>query len=166
MGDEEDGDVVEVVETSSTSLQLPPKQIEAMAAQEEFILTVTNRGFGKRSSSYEYRSTGRGGQGVTAIDLTERNGLIVDSFPVSHTDDIMLVTDQGQTIRCPVKDIRIAGRRTQGVTLFRVSQDESVVSVARIAETEDDSAEDAAEGDIFVADTASNNNAGAPEADV
>ena len=106
----------------------------ALAAAEEFILAVTQNGFGKRTSAYDYRVTGRGGQGIVNIETSERNGPVVATFPIAGSDQIMLVTDGGQLIRSPVDDIRIAGRRTQGVTLFKVSDEERVVSVARLAE--------------------------------
>jgi DNA gyrase subunit A len=105
-----------------------------MSAAEQFILTLSENGYGKRSSAYEYRVTGRGGKGIVAMTVNERNGQLVASFPVEESDQIMLVTDGGQLIRCPVNDIRIAGRSTQGVTVFRTAQDEKVVSVSRISE--------------------------------
>jgi DNA gyrase subunit A len=123
---------------------LPQDRFEALASQEEFILTVSENGFGKRSSAYEYRCTNRGGQGITTMDVTAKTGKVVDSFPVKDEDDIMLVTNTGKLIRCPVHDIRIAGRRTQGVTLFRVDKEEAVVSVARI---QDDGNEDGEESE-------------------
>jgi DNA gyrase subunit A len=101
---------------------------------EQFVLSVTENGFGKRTSAYEYRITNRGGTGITNIDTSERNGRVVASFPVGHADQIMLVTDAGMVIRCPVDDIRIAGRRTQGVTLFQTAEGQRVVSVTRVAE--------------------------------
>ncbi len=122
-------------------IPLPPERFEEMGRAEEFILTVSEKGFGKRSSAYEYRCTNRGGQGITTMDVTLKTGKVVDSFPVKDDDDIMLVTNTGQLIRCPVHDIRIAGRRTQGVTLFRVGAGETVVSVARLRD-EDESASD------------------------
>ncbi|MFQ5958883.1 MAG: DNA gyrase C-terminal beta-propeller domain-containing protein, partial [Alphaproteobacteria bacterium] len=109
-----------------------------LAAAEEFILCVTENGFGKRTSAHEYRITGRGGQGIANIETSDRNGQVVAAFPVADNDQIMLVTDGGQLIRCPVDDIRIAGRKTQGVTLFRVAEDERVVSVAWLADEGDD----------------------------
>jgi len=112
-----------------------------LAEAEEFVLTVTARGFGKRTSSYAYRVTGRGGQGVVNIDVTARNGEAVAVFPAPHDMEVMMVTDGGQLIRCPVKDVRVAGRRTQGVTLIRVAEGERVVSAAPIldmGEEEDD----------------------------
>lgn len=129
-------------EISGSEVSLPPERFEAMADLEEFILSVSEKGFGKRSSAYEYRCTNRGGQGITTMDVTAKTGKLVDSFPVKDDDDVILVTTTGKLIRCPVQDIRIAGRRTQGVTLFRVDTGETVVSVARIQENEDDSLED------------------------
>ncbi|MBL0942210.1 MAG: DNA gyrase subunit A [Alphaproteobacteria bacterium] len=130
------GEIIESDEdtTESTTLMLSDKRFQELAAQEEFILSVTSKGFGKRTSAFEYRATKRGGQGFANMELTAKNGTVVSTFPVKTQDHIMLVTDGGQLIRCPVHDIRIAGRRTQGVTLFRISADENVVSVARIDE--------------------------------
>ena len=105
--------------------------------KEEFILSVTDKGFGKRTSAYEYRKTKRGGVGIANMQLTNRNGnQVVASFPIKSTDQLMLVTDKGKLIRCPVNDIRIGGRQTQGVTLFNVSVEEKVVSVAKLEENE------------------------------
>ncbi len=92
----------------------PPARLDELRANEEFILTVTAKGYGKRSSAYEYRITGRGGQGIANIERSERNGDVVASFPVDDQDQIMLVTDGGQLIRCPVHDIRIAGPQDPG----------------------------------------------------
>jgi DNA gyrase subunit A len=111
---------------------LTPERIEAMAADEEFILTITENGYGKRSSAYEYRITNRGGQGIVGIDTGARNGAVVAAFAVDHSDELMLVTDMGKLIRMPVDDIRISGRATQGVTLFRTAEGERVVSSARL----------------------------------
>lgn len=134
-------------DTNDNVITLPTERFEAMAALEEFILTASENGFGKRSSAYEYRCTNRGGQGITTMDVTAKTGKVVASFPVKDDDDVMLVTNTGKLIRCPVNDIRIAGRRTQGVTLFRVDKEEVVVSVARIQEDENgeegESSEDA-----------------------
>ncbi|MFN7710347.1 MAG: DNA gyrase subunit A [Holosporales bacterium] len=123
---------------TSEQVSLSPERLAAMAAAEQFILTVTNKGYGKRTSAYEYRITGRGGQGVANMELTAKNGQIVASFIVNEFDQVVLVTDGGQLIRCPIHDVRIAGRKTQGVTLFRVGDGESVVSVARIELSEED----------------------------
>ena len=119
----------------------PVKLADARAAElataEEFILSVTENGFGKRSSAYEYRLANRGGQGIANIDVSARNGAVVASFPVTDGDQIMMVTDGGQLIRIPVGDIRIAGRSTQGVTLFKTAEGERVVSVTRLREPEE-----------------------------
>ncbi len=126
--------------------ELPLERYVAMSAAEQFILTVSANGYGKRTSSFEYRITRRGGKGIVAMVVNERNGALVASFPVEDSDEIMLVTDGGQTIRMPVggdKPIRIAGRGTQGVTLFDTA-DEHVVSVERLSE-EDESQEGPAE---------------------
>ena len=109
-----------------------------MSAAEQFILTVSENGYGKRTSSFEYRITRRGGKGIVAMVVNERNGKLIASFPVNPDDHIMLVTDAGKTIRMPVegdKPIRIAGRSTQGVILFDTEEGEHVVSVERISET-------------------------------
>ncbi|MFL5165676.1 MAG: DNA gyrase subunit A [Microvirga sp.] len=102
-----------------------------MDEAEQFVLTISERGFGKRTSSYEYRITGRGGKGIVAMAVNERNGQLVASFPVEHSDEIMLITNEGQTIRVPVDDIRIVGRGTQGVTVFK-TDGARVVSVEHI----------------------------------
>lgn len=143
-------------EVSPDALKLSPERILELASCEQFILTVTEKGFGKRSSSYGYRTTGRGGMGVDSIIVNDRNGGVVGSFPVDPTDQIMLVTDGGQLIRCPVHDIRIAGRRTQGVTIFRVGEEEKVVAVSRISLGEDEDASGKEEdGEISGADLSS-----------
>lgn len=105
-----------------------------MSAAEQQVLTVSVNGFGKRTSSFEFRTTGRGGKGIVAMIVNERNGRLVASFPVEENDQIMLVSDGGQLIRCPVHDIRLAGRNTQGVTIFRAAEGEHVVSVEHIPE--------------------------------
>jgi DNA gyrase subunit A len=114
--------------------ELSAEQSEIMAAQQQFVLTVTENGFGKRTSAYEYRITGRGGSGIANLDMTAKTGLVVASFPVNHEDEIMLVSDGAKLIRMPVDDIRIAGRKTQGVTLLRTAVDERVVSAARLCD--------------------------------
>src|ERR1700744_768288 len=124
---------VEAEETSG-SFQLSQERYVEMSAQEQVVLTVSVNGFGKRTSSYEYRTTGRGGKGIVAMNVNNRNGNLVASFPVEEADQIMLVTDKGQLIRCPVEDIRIAGRSTQGVIVFDTAEDEHVVSVEHIGE--------------------------------
>jgi DNA gyrase subunit A len=112
-----------------------------IADKEQFLLTVTENGYGKRSSTYEYRRTNRGGQGITNIVTSDRNGGVVASFPVKPGEQLMLVTDQAKVIRTTVGDIRIAGRNTQGVTIFRVDKNEKVVSVARIDESDEEDIE-------------------------
>ncbi len=116
------------------AIELSQKRYAEMGAAEEFILTLTERGYGKRTSSYEYRITGRGGKGIVAMKISKKTGRVAASFPVEETDQIMLVTDGGQMIRCPVNGIRIAGRATQGVIVFSTAEDEKVVSVERIGE--------------------------------
>jgi len=117
-------------EEGSTDLVLTPERFSELERQEEFLLTVSERGFGKRTSAYEYRVSNRAGQGIWNMEMSERNGPVVATFPVKEGQDVMLVTDGGQIIRLPVADIRVAGRRTQGVTLFRIEEMEKVVSVA------------------------------------
>jgi DNA gyrase subunit A len=129
-----------------TSVILSTDRLLELEAAEEFILTITEKGYGKRTSAYEYRITGRGGQGIANIEMSERNGPVVASFPVAHSDQIMLMTDGGQLIRCPVDDIRIAGRKTQGVVVFKVAEDERVVSVTWLTEDENGGGDDAEGG--------------------
>ena len=124
------------------AVKIGQERFDELHAKEEFILTVSERGFGKRTSAYEYRITNRGGKGIANMELTARTGLAVAAFPVGDKDQIMLVTDGGQIIRCPVHDIRIARRQTQGVIIFRVGESERVVSVTRL---EGEAAEEAAE---------------------
>ena len=116
---------------------LPPERVGELSAAEQIILTVSAKGFGKRTSSYEYRVTGRGGKGIVAMAVNLRNGNLVASFPVDDLDGLMLVTNAGQLIRVPVDGIRVAGRGTQGVTIFRTDAKEEVVSVERIPAEED-----------------------------
>jgi DNA gyrase subunit A len=121
-------------EEASNAIQLSSERYVEMSAQEQVVLTVSVNGYGKRTSSFEYRTTGRGGKGIVAMSVNNRNGKLVASFPVEESDQIMLVTDKGQLIRCPVADIRIAGRSTQGVIVFDTADDEHVVSVEHIGE--------------------------------
>mgnify|MGYP000429116134 CR=1 FL=1 len=114
---------------------LSPERLIELGAAEQFILTLSTEGIGKRSSAYDFRRTGRGGQGLLAQDLTRKGGKLVAGFPVENGDEILLVTDQGQLIRCPVAQIRIAARNTQGVIVFRTAEQEHVVSVERLAES-------------------------------
>ncbi len=124
-------------ETNGSAL-LTPERLKEMQDAEQVILTVSENGYGKRTSSFEYRVTGRGGKGVVAMAVNDRNGSLVASFPVADSDEIMLVTDAGQLIRIPVAGIRIAGRATQGVIVFDTDEQERVVSVDRIGEAEDE----------------------------
>ena len=127
---------------SAGPVTLTPDRAAELDALEEFILTVSERGFGKRTSAYEYRLTNRGGQGIQNMEVNERNGSIVATFPIRVQEGVMLVSDGGQVIRTGVREVRIAGRRTQGVTLFRVAADEKVVSVARAGDDSDDAVPD------------------------
>jgi DNA gyrase subunit A len=128
-------------EEGVTGGALPQPRYEEMSAGEQFVLTISENGYGKRTSSFEYRATGRGGKGIVAMVVNARNGKLVASFPVENDDEVMLVTDGGQLIRCPVDGIRLAGRGTQGVIVFDTAEGERVVAVERISEPEDDDAE-------------------------
>jgi DNA gyrase subunit A len=131
--DEEEADLTPNVEAEAVEPgAVSDEDYERMAEAEEFVLTVTENGFGKRTSSYEYRTTGRGGQGIINIDTAVRNGNVVASFPVGADDQIMLITNAGKLIRMPLNDVRIAGRKTLGVRLFRTADDEVVVSAAHL----------------------------------
>jgi len=121
-------------EVEKPEIMLSDERLAYLGGAEEFILTVTEKGIGKRTSAYEYRTSNRGGQGVWNIDVTERSGQVVAGFPVNNSDQIMLVTDSGQLIRCLVDEIGITGRRTQGVWIFRVEDGEKVVSVSLIGD--------------------------------
>jgi DNA gyrase subunit A len=134
-------------EEASEEVVLSQERYAELGAAEQFVLTISRNGFGKRTSSYEYRVTGRGGKGIIAMTVNERNGKLAASFPVEDGDQIMLVTNGGQLIRCPVGNIRIAGRSTQGVTVFRTAADENVVSVERISDVGEDSGEEGEGGE-------------------
>ncbi len=116
------------------AITLSEARIGQLAANEQFILTMTENGFGKRSSAYEYRITNRGGSGITSIVTSPRNGKVIASMPVEATDQVLLLTDKATLIRTPVKDIRVAGRNTQGVTILKTAEGEKVVSASRIKE--------------------------------
>ena len=122
---------------------LSAERYAEMAAREQFILTVCANGYGKLSSAYEYRRTGRGGQGITNIDNIARNGLVVASFPATQADQLMLVTDQAKLIRLPLESLRVIGRGSAGVRLFNVADQEHVVSAVRLAEEEGEGEEEA-----------------------
>jgi len=140
-GEIEDATVIEHdADETPGSEQLPQARYAEMSAAEQFVLTISEKGYGKRTSSFEYRITGRGGKGIVAMAVNERNGELIASFPVEDTDQIMLVTDGGQMIRMPVggdKPIRIVGRSSQGVIVFNTNQKEKVVSVDRLTDVED-----------------------------
>ncbi|WP_213775924.1 DNA gyrase subunit A [Bradyrhizobium sp. dw_78] len=121
-------------EDASGAIELGEQRYVEMSAAEQFVLTISENGYGKRTSSFEYRTTGRGGKGIVAMSVNDRNGKLIASFPVEDPDQIMLVTDKGQLIRCPVEGIRIAGRSTQGVIVFDTAEDEHVVSVEHIGD--------------------------------
>jgi DNA gyrase subunit A len=131
------GDAEEVAvdaEEASGAIELGQQRYAELSAAEQFVLTISEKGFGKRTSSYEYRTTGRGGKGIVAMAITEKNGRLVASFPIDESDQIMLVTNGGQLIRCPIDGIRIAGRSTQGVIVFSTAEGEKVASVERLSE--------------------------------
>ncbi len=125
---------------------LSQERYAQMSAAEQVVLAISEGGYGKRTSSFEYRVTGRGGKGITAMAITEKNGPIVASFPVENDDTIMLVTDGGKLIRVPVSGIRLAGRATQGVIVLDTAENEKVVSVERISEPETDETGEEEEG--------------------
>jgi len=135
-------------EEATDTIELGEKRYVEMSAQEQFVLTVSEKGMGKRTSSYEYRITNRGGKGIVAMGILEgkkgaktirkKTGKLVASFPVVEADQIMLVTDACKLIRTGVSGIRIAGRSTQGVIVFDTAEDERVVSVERLSEDNDD----------------------------
>ena len=128
-------------EDSREEIALTPARYAELGAREQFVLAVSSSGYGKRSSSYEYRVMGRGAQGTWAMDMTKKNTAIVAAFPVEESDDLMLISSQGQTIRVPVARISVQGRGTGGVTVFRVDEGERVVSVERIADVSGDGSE-------------------------
>jgi DNA gyrase subunit A len=151
IGEAEDGEDIATVEDDEPDIEggpteevsLSPERIADLGAAEEIILTVSTEGMGKRTSAYEFRRTRRGGQGLLAQDLTRKGGRLAASFPVDESDQILMVTDQGQLIRTPVRNVRLAGRNTQGVIVFRTSEEEHVVSVERLADSGEDEGEEA-----------------------
>ena len=124
-------DIVEPDESYNIT-EISDELFNSMKEKEQFILTISNKGFGKKTSSYEYRVTHRGGSGITNIKLGKKSSEVVAAFPILEHQQIILVTDAGKLIRIPTNSIRVAGRMTQGVTLFKVAEDEGVVSVAVI----------------------------------
>ena len=143
----EDEEIDLVGEDVAEDAQLDNERYEELKAREQFVLTVSEYGFGKRSSSYDFRISGRGGKGIRATDISKVDdiGQLVAAFPVEDRDQIMLVSDRGQLIRVPVDDIRLASRATRGVTIFATGKDEKVVSVERISEPEAEDGENDAE---------------------
>ncbi len=139
---DEDVEVVsaDTDDEAGEEIALNEERLVELGAAEEFILTITDKGMGKRASAYDYRVTGRGGKGLIAHRIPDEANLAA-SFPVDESDDVMMVTNGGQLIRCPVNQIRIAGRSTQGVRVLRTNGDEKVVSVERLAEQEDKNVE-------------------------
>lgn len=134
--------LVDAEDEGSADTLISQERYAEMSAAEQFILTISENGFGKRTSSFEYRITGRGGKGIVAMAVNNRNGNLIGAFPVESDNQLMLVTDGGQVIRVPVEGISIVGRSSQGVTIFRTGKDEKVVSVERITEPEDDGEDD------------------------
>ena len=137
MGVDEE-DIALVGEDVGAEGELSEERYQELRAREQFVLTVSERGFGKRSSSYDFRTSGRGGKGIRATDTsrTSEIGHLVAAFPIEDADQIMLVSNGGVLIRVPVDGIRIASRATKGVTIFSTAKDERVVSVERISEPE------------------------------
>ncbi|MBL4907652.1 MAG: hypothetical protein JKX94_09395, partial [Sneathiella sp.] len=128
---DDDGNVTEYGEISE-------ERFAELYEKEEILLSITENGFGKRTNAYEYRVTNRGGQGIINIETSDRNGQVVATFPVTPEHQIMLVTNGGKLIRTPISDIRVAGRNTQGVTLFKTAKGEKVVSVTALEEGKSD----------------------------
>ena len=126
------------IEIEGNDIELSTERYSELAANEEIILTVASNGQGKRSSAYEYRTTNRGGKGVIGIKLTKSHGDLAASFAVESNDQIMLIDNSGKLIRCPVSDIRVMGRTTQGVKIFNIDKKSHVVSVERIFESDGD----------------------------
>ncbi|MGH7055394.1 MAG: DNA gyrase subunit A [Stellaceae bacterium] len=164
-GDE--GEAVEPAEADDGEAEageentIAEEMLAALAGREEFVLGVTEKGFGVRSSAYDYRITGRGGQGIDNMDLSRRQDAIVAVFPVGHKDQVMLVTDGGMVIRIPVDDIRIARRRSQGVVIFKLGEGERVVSSARLPEMAEENGNGAETAEDEAADPAQHHEADA-----
>ncbi len=164
----EDEEIALVGEEVTEEGQLSDERYDELKALEQFVLTVSEKGFGKRSSSYDFRISGRGGKGIRATDTSKTSeiGELVAAFPVEDGDQIMLVSDGGQLIRVPVGGIRIASRATKGVTIFSTAKDEKVVSVERISEPEseeDDASTTEAEGDAAVGEAVDSGDEGGSE---
>ncbi|MGB6702309.1 DNA gyrase subunit A [Methyloceanibacter sp.] len=144
-GSEQEQDVES--EGNGQEVVLLPERYAELSAHEEFVLTVSENGYGKRTSAYEYRISGRGGKGIIAMTVNQRNGKLIGSFPVEEGDQIMLVTDRGQLIRIPVEGISVMGRSTQGVIVFDTAEGERVVSVEHIPDVENGNGEEGHTGD-------------------
>ena len=144
-GEETEASAPDAEDAAVQAITLSEERFRELQAQEQFILTITGNGYGKRSSAYEYRVTNRSGSGIVSIITSQRNGAVIASFPVEDTDQIMLMTDKAKLIRTPVKDVRIAGRNTQGVTILKTAENENVVSATSVKEaaaTPDDASGD------------------------
>jgi DNA gyrase subunit A len=146
-GEEAEAPVPEDIESDIEEVTLTDEQFADLVDREQFLLSVTEKGYGVRSSAYDYRITGRGGQGVNNMDLSRRGDSVVAAFSVGDSDQIMLVTNGGMVIRCPVNDIRIVGRGSAGVVVFKVGEGERVVSVARLPDVAEENGEDEGEGE-------------------
>ena len=153
----------DAADVDGDEIVLTSERIAELGAAEQFILSITENGYGKRSSAYEYRVTGRGGQGIMNIVTSNRNGAVISSGPVEDTDHMMLVTDGGKLIRIGVSEVRIAGRNTQGVTLFNVDDSERVVSVTRMADAEKNADDAETEDDITEGDSDGTDNTDTPD---
>jgi DNA gyrase subunit A len=139
---------IEEEEGSTEAVALSPERYAELSAHEQFVLTISENGYGKRSSAYEYRVSGRGGKGIIGMIVNPRNGKLVASFPADDSDQVMLVTDRGQLIRIPVEGISVMGRSTQGVIVFDTAEDERVVSVEHIPDENGSEAVDEADGAV------------------
>ena len=140
-GGDEAEEVADGEEAATTTKVLSEDEFKRFASVEEFVLTATRNGFGKRTSAYEYRITNRGGSGIVSIATSKRNGEVVASFPVADKDQVMMITDAGRLIRIPIGDVRIAGRSTQGVTMFSTGEEERVTSVAHLTQDDENETE-------------------------
>ncbi|MGO1117455.1 DNA gyrase subunit A [Rhodovibrionaceae bacterium A322] len=152
----EEGDVAAAMADATAEADMSPERFEELAAQEEMVLSVSDDGFGKRTSAYEYRITGRGGQGIGNLDLSRGKkdaAKVIAVFPLEEDDQIMLVTDGGQLIRTAVDEIRRAGRTTRGVTLFRVDSAERIVSVAHVSDLAEEELGEDGNGEQNAADS-------------
>jgi len=149
--DELEGEVDEE-ESGVPEVEISDEEFTRLQAHEQFILTVSDTGFGKITSAYEYRITHRGGSGITSIKFGAKNKAVAGSFEIINDQQVIMITDGGQIIRMPVEDIRIAGRQTMGVTLFRVGADERVVSITKLdadEETENGEVEEAIQAEVI-----------------